>query len=154
MKRRVNVRGIIINDKGEIFAQRLTARDKDGQDFWSTPGGGLDSAESLHDGLKREMIEETGVAPEIGDLLFVQQFAEAKTEVNQNPKEFLEFFFLIKNWQDYENIDLKSASHGVKEISKCGFVNPRELKVLPDFLSQIEMAELFKNPATRFFNYL
>lgn len=100
------------------------------------------------------MIDKTGVALGIGDLLFVQQFAETKTEANQNPKEYLEFFFLIKNWQDYENIDLKSTPHGVKEISKCGFVNPRELKVLSDFLSQIEMAELFENPATRFFNYL
>ena len=45
MKRRVNVRGIIINDKGELFCQRLTARNEDGRNFWCTPGGGLDPLE-------------------------------------------------------------------------------------------------------------
>ena len=66
MRRRVNVRGIIINNKGEIFCQKLTANSDKGRDFWCTPGGGLEMGEGLLDGLRREMIEETGVKPEIG----------------------------------------------------------------------------------------
>ena len=66
MRRRVNVRGIIINDQGKIFCQQLTANSGKGRNFWCTPGGGLESGESLLDGLHREMIEETGVEPEIG----------------------------------------------------------------------------------------
>lgn len=69
MRRRVNVRGIIINENGEIFCQKLTANTGKGRDFWCTPGGGLEMGESLLDGLRREMIEETGVKPEIGKLL-------------------------------------------------------------------------------------
>ena len=42
MQRRINVRGIIINDQGEIFCQRLTAKNSDGRNFWCTPGGGLE----------------------------------------------------------------------------------------------------------------
>lgn len=41
MQRRVNVRGIIINDQGEIFCQKLTANNSKGRNFWCTPGGGL-----------------------------------------------------------------------------------------------------------------
>ena len=33
MRRRVNVRGIIINNKGEIFCQKLTANSDKGRDF-------------------------------------------------------------------------------------------------------------------------
>lgn len=33
MHRHINVRGIIINDRGELFCQRLTARTGDGRDF-------------------------------------------------------------------------------------------------------------------------
>ena len=55
MRRRVNVRGIIINNKGEIFCQKLTANTGKGHDFWCTPGGGLEMGESLLDGLRREM---------------------------------------------------------------------------------------------------
>lgn len=57
MQRRVNVRGIIINNQGKIFCQKLKANEQKNQNFWCTPGGGLDMGESLLDGLRREMIE-------------------------------------------------------------------------------------------------
>lgn len=98
MTRRINIRGVIINDKGELFCQLLTARRRDGRDFWCTPGGGLEPGESLLDGLRREMLEETGVTPEIGKLLFVQQFTEPGEPTSDRPSEQLEFFFHITNW--------------------------------------------------------
>ena len=91
MRRRVNVRGIIINNKGEIFCQQLTANNGKGRNFWCTPGGGLEMGESLLDGLRREMIEETGVKPEIGKLLFIEQFAESGEQSAHGPNEQLEF---------------------------------------------------------------
>lgn len=140
--RRVNVRGIIVNDKGELFCQRLTARDRDGRDFWCTPGGGLDMGESLLDGLRREMIEETGVAPEIGRLLFVQQFAEKGDQSAHGPSEQLEFFFHITNWQDYQQIDLSATTHGELEVAACGFVDPKSTVILPSFLTETDMRRL------------
>lgn len=140
--RRVNVRGIIVNDKGELFCQRLTARDRDGRDFWCTPGGGLDMGESLLDGLRREMIEETGVAPEIGRLLFVQQFAEDGEQSADRPAEQLEFFFHITNWQDYQQIDLSATTHGELEVAACGFVDPKNTVILPSFLTETDVQRL------------
>ena len=145
MKRRVNVRGIIINDKGELFCQRLTARNSDGRNFWCTPGGGLDSMEELTAGLRREMIEETGVEPEIEKLLFIQQFAESGENSAHGPNEQLEFFFHITNWRDYENIDLESTSHGVAEIAECDFVDPKATHILPATLCQIDINRLIEN---------
>ncbi|MDO4781118.1 MAG: NUDIX hydrolase [Candidatus Saccharibacteria bacterium] len=148
--RRVNVRGIIVNDKGELFCQRLTARDRDGRDFWCTPGGGLDMGESLLDGLRREMIEETGVAPEIGRLLFVQQFAEDGDRSAHGPSEQLEFFFHITNWQDYQQIDLAATTHGMLEVATCGFVDPKSTVILPAHLTEIDVQQLVNEvtPAT------
>ena len=142
MRRRVNVRGIIINDQGEIFCQRLTARDSDGRNFWCTPGGGLNIGESLLDGLHREMIEETGVKPEIGKLLFIQQFAESGEQSAHGPNEQLEFFFLITNWQDYQHINLEQTSHGVKEVAKCDFVDPKTTRILPSYLTEVNLDQL------------
>ncbi len=139
MKRRVNVRGIIINDKGELFCQRLTARNEDGRNFWCTPGGGLDPLESLTDGLRREMIEETGVEPVIGSLLFIQQFAESGENSAHGPNEQLEFFFYITNWQDYETINLEATSHGVAEIAECGFVDLKTTHILPAKLREMDL---------------
>ena len=142
MRRRVNVRGIIINNKGEIFCQKLTANNGKGRNFWCTPGGGLEMGESLLDGLHREMVEETGVEPEIGKLLFIEQFAESGKQSAHGPNEQLEFFFLITNWQDYQHINLEQTSHGVKEVAKCDFVDPKTTRILPSYLTEVNLDQL------------
>ena len=142
MRRRVNVRGIVINNQGEIFCQRLTARNSDGRNFWCTPGGGLEMGESLLDGLRREMIEETGVEPEIGKLLLIEQFAESGEQSAHGPNEQLEFFFLITNWQDYQHINLEQTSHGVEEVAECGFVDPKTTRILPSYLTEVDLDQL------------
>ena len=139
MRRRVNVRGIIINNKGEIFCQKLTANTGKGRDFWCTPGGGLEIGESLLGGLRREMIEETSVEPEIGKLLFIQQFADTNPSSKHGVCEQLEFFFLITNWQDYQHINLEQTSHGVKEVARCGFVDPKTTRILPSYLTEVDL---------------
>ena len=142
MQRRVNVRGIIVSDQGEIFCQQLTANDGKGRNFWCTPGGGLKCGESLLDGLRREMIEETGVEPEIGRLLFIQQFAESGEQSAPGPNEQLEFFFLITNWQDYQHINLGQTSHGVEEVAECGFIDPKTTRILPSYLTEVDLDQL------------
>ena len=124
--RRVTVRGIIVKN-GQLFAQKLKTEDGGSADFWCIPGGGVDPGESLADALHREMIEETGIAPEMGRLLYVQQYAHSD-------REFLEFFFHVKNVDDYETINLAATSHGEAEVAKCGFVDPAGENILPKFL--------------------
>ncbi|HEX6416772.1 MAG TPA: NUDIX domain-containing protein [Candidatus Saccharimonadales bacterium] len=131
--RRIATRAIIFKD-GKLLAQRLTPGD-DGKarTYWCTPGGGLDIGEPLEIGLHREMIEETGIAPKIGRLLFVQQFSE------DGEKEQLEFFFHVENPEDYEVIDLASTTHGHIEVEHIEFVDPRKENVLPKFLQSIDI---------------
>ena len=137
-ERRINVRGIIFKD-GKILAQQLTP-DHHGveREFWCTPGGGLDKGESLHQGLTRELVEETGVMPIIGKLLFIQQFDDGE-------QEQLEFFFDIENPDDYENIDLTDTTHGIQEIKRVEFINPSKNNLLPDFLQTIDIESYIVN---------
>jgi hypothetical protein len=79
------------------------------------------------------MIEETGVAPKIGKLLFIQQFNDGK-------REQLEFFFHVENAEDYETIDLAATSHGEIEVSNYGFIDPTTEVVLPKFLATLDIA--------------
>lgn len=147
-RRRITVRGIIFKD-GKLLAQQLLP-DKDGKEkeYWCTPGGGLEAGESLHQGLRREMIEETGIAPTIGNLLFVQQYADSE-------REFLEFFFHITNAEDYETIDLARTSHGPLEIKNVEFISPDSHNVLPAFLQSIDIkAYCEENNPTQLFTYM
>jgi ADP-ribose pyrophosphatase YjhB (NUDIX family) len=132
--RRVCVRGLI-HINGKLFGQKL--HNSNG-DWWCTPGGGVDLTESLHDALTREMIEETGVKPNIGRLVLVQQFA-TKGITSHGESEQLEFFFIIENADDYEVIDLESTSHGLLEVAEFGFINPSDKNMLPSILQTAEI---------------
>jgi ADP-ribose pyrophosphatase YjhB (NUDIX family) len=146
--RRIAVRGIILKD-GKIFCQKLQNKTTGRvNSFWATPGGGLDPGESLAKGLEREMIEETGITPQIGNLLFIQQFIEGE-------KEHLEFFFHIKNVDDYEAIDLSGTTHGLIEIADMEFVDPTAGNVLPKFLQTIDIQKAIdQQKPTEVFSYI
>lgn len=136
--RRVNVRAIIVKD-GKLFCQRLKASHTlHNKEFWCTPGGGIDFGESLHEGLTREIIEETGVKPVIGNLLFIQQFMDGD-------REQLEFFFHVTNADDYQSLDLSVTSHGDAEVAECGFVDPKTTIIKPDFLTEIDLEAAIAN---------
>lgn len=137
-KRRINVRGIIFKD-GKLFCQQLTqGSDEQPRDYWCTPGGGMEDGESLIQALRREMVEETGVTPVVGKLLFIQQF-------HDGTKEHLEFFFHITNSEEYQSVNLADTSHGLKEIENCEFIDPTTHTVLPAFLQTIDIADHLTN---------
>ena len=146
MDRRITTRGIIYKN-GKIFAQKLK-RGEGTTDYWCTPGGGLDPSESLHDGLVREMIEETGISPEIGKLLYVQQYRE------ENGREYLEFFYHITNVDDYETIDLANTTHGEIEVAEYGFIDPSQENILPKFLQTADIAKDIEAGQMQEFSYL
>ncbi len=150
VERRVAVRGLI-HKNGKLFAQKLH---NTSGDWWCTPGGGIDPMESLHDALVREMIEETGVKPQIGRLVLIQQFATHGTATHGEAEQ-LEFFFLIENADDYEAIDLENTSHGVQEIAEFGFVDPKTENILPKILQTDKfLASLTHEQPVQFFTEL
>lgn len=57
--------------------------------FWAPPGGGMQFGETAPQALVREFAEETGLAVEIGDLLFVNEFM-------QPPLHAVELFFAVR----------------------------------------------------------
>jgi 8-oxo-dGTP pyrophosphatase MutT (NUDIX family) len=72
MRRRLSARLLILDDAGRLLLFRFVHKTGPlaGQDFWATPGGGVDDGESLEQAAVRELAEETGlrrtsVGPEI-----------------------------------------------------------------------------------------
>lgn len=105
-------------------------------DYWCLPGGTLEEGETLIPALEREMVEETGIKPVVGELLYIQQFLEKSKN-----KEHLEFFFHVTNSGDYQTIDLAQTTHGAEEIEAIGFVDPKNAEILPKFLTTEPLSE-------------
>jgi ADP-ribose pyrophosphatase YjhB (NUDIX family) len=149
MKRRVAVRAIIAKD-GKLLCVRLhqyEGKATSENDYWCTPGGGVDEGEALVPALKREIIEELGPEPEVGQLLYIQQFIHGDTEQ-------LEFFFHVKNADDYADLDLTTTTHGVTEIAEVDFIDAATENVLPKFLREESFENLEKPGPTKIFNYI
>ena len=141
MARRVTVRGLIIKEN-RVFSVRHKNEYDTPKSFWCTPGGGLDPHESLLDGITREIIEETGITPQVGRLLLIQQFRLSHPHLDTGNDEVLEFFFHIENTNDFETIDLSSTTHGMAEIAEFGFVDPSTVEYLPAILKDVDITEL------------
>ena len=146
----VTVRGVVLHESKLLCARlkpyqgSLTTK-SDG--YWCVPGGHLDPGEGIVDCCRREMVEETGIEPVIGNLLYVQQFEHKGTE-------YMEFFFHITNGADYLDIDLSKTTHGEVEIAEIGFIDPASNDILPKFLTSEPLAADAAKGVTRFFNYI
>lgn len=138
-----------MDNDGKLFCVKLKAyKDRQMQEFWVLPGGQIDFGESLQDALRREMIEETTIKPEIGNLLFVQQFKFADVEQ-------LEFIFHVKNFADYKNFDITKASHAEEEIADFGFIDPKAEFIMPKFLATLDLPEFVASQKpTKFYSDL
>lgn len=96
--------------------------------FVALPGGHLEWKEDIKEGLRREIKEELGISPEIGRLLYVNNFIQGKR------KQSIEFFFEVINSQDYKDIKDSKAIQ-TDEIAEMSWAEPTSsVSILPKTL--------------------
>jgi hypothetical protein len=62
--------------------------------------------------------------------LFIQQICDGDKD------NYPEFFFLVTNGSDFENLDLSKTSHAEKELDALEFIDVTKEPVLPKFLAE------------------
>ncbi len=98
--------------------------------FFAFPGGHLEWGESPIQCIKREMVEELGLEPKIGRLLYVNTFTESKGKHN------IEFFYEIQNGEDYLDLtkNIRSHAHEIYEIKWID--KNHDLRLLPALINE------------------
>lgn len=70
----IGVGAVVVHDGALLMVQRAK---EPYEGRWSVPGGMLEHGEYLTDAVRREVMEETGIEVEVGDLLGVLEFWRA-----------------------------------------------------------------------------
>lgn len=136
----IRVRGIIIHDNKLLIVKHQQS------EFMALPGGHLEYGEGVITCLERELVEELGVKPEIGRLLYINTF-----KVNN---QFVEFFFEVKNGEKYLNIDGLERTHA-HELAEILWVSTdTNIEILPKkFDEDFKNNKIFEGE-TKFINEL
>lgn len=135
----IKVRAIILYE-GKLLA----VRHPHDTSFAALPGGHLEWSEDIKECLSRELIEELGVKPDIGKLLYINNF----TQIDN--KQYVEFFFEVKNGADYLNIEKLSRSHA-HEITEIVWVSPIDnIRIMPKSLGEYFKAGKMVSDEVRF----
>jgi 8-oxo-dGTP diphosphatase len=97
IRRRPSARLLILDASGRVLLFRFVHKKGAlaGQDYWATPGGGVEDGETFEQAAIRELEEETGICvqdigPEVAKRQFVQQMPDGEYVAAD------ERFFLVK----------------------------------------------------------
>lgn len=94
----IRVYAIIINEQKQIL---VSDEMRFGLAFTKFPGGGLIWGEGTKDCLKRELYEELGLTAEVGDLFYVNDFAQMSAFKERD--QLFSFYYFV-NLDDYRQI--------------------------------------------------
>ena len=116
----IKVRAIILHN-GKL----LLVKHPHDTSFAAFPGGHLEYGEEVKECLEREIVEELGVKPEIGRLFYINTYMQS------DKKQYIEFFFEVKNGIDYLNTEKLTRSHA-HEIAEIIWVSSTDdIRILP-----------------------
>lgn len=129
----LSCRGIIL-DKDEMLVVSHP-----GADYFALPGGRVNFGENPIACIERELVEELGIKPQIGRLLYINSFVS-------DDRHTIEFFFEILNGSDYKEWENKDRSHHHELQNITWIKNNFNIKLLPEsFANDFKNNALFSN---------
>jgi 8-oxo-dGTP diphosphatase len=124
---RISARAIIFTDDSKLV---LIHRKWRGEEYWVTPGGGVEIGESLQDALKREIQEEIGIDVTIGDL--VLEVAKDVHERHSIQKFFLCQYVSGDIGTGIDTAITNSTPENFSEVVLAGFEDVQQLNIVPE----------------------
>ena len=122
---KIRCRAIILHE-GKL----LVVKHRPESSHYALPGGHMEPGEDVRECVRREIVEELGVEPTLGRLLYVHTFTDKDT------LQSVEFFFEVKNPQEFLDIEGLARTHA-HELHEIRWVAPSEdIKIRPETVTQ------------------
>jgi ADP-ribose pyrophosphatase YjhB (NUDIX family) len=120
----VRCRGIILHE-GKL----LVVRHAHDPSFAALPGGHLEWGEDAHTCIRREILEELGIEPVIGRLLYINTFHATRDGETVQP---FEFFFEVTNGDAYLAYEDSTRSHAHELADVSWITSDDDVHLLPE----------------------
>ncbi len=125
----VSAGAMIFNEKGELFLAKRSNNTTNQHGCWETPGGSVNFGETLEAAVKREVMEEYGIAIDL-----IEQFPAADELLTEEKQHWVATTFLAKI--------KKGQTPKIMEAHKCDEIGWFALDKLPKPLSFITKLDL------------
>jgi mutator protein MutT len=112
----IGVGGVVISD-GRVLLVRRGSPPLQGQ--WSIPGGILEAGETLIEGVRRELAEETGIEVRVRTLI------EVFERIDRDPSGKTQYHFVVL---DYFCEAVRGIAQAGSDVSEVAWAAPFELK--------------------------
>jgi len=134
-KVRNSAKALVIRE-GKILLQ--LNRDKMGP-YWLLPGGGQKHGETLHEALKREVKEETGIEVEVGQLRYVREYIGANHEFAKidSERHQVEFMFECRAKEGSEISQPEEPDENQLQVEWIDIKKLSDYAVYPSVLKKI-----------------
>lgn len=128
---RLAARALILQENALLLVNAFP----DGRsDLWCAPGGGVNSGASLHENLRREVYEETGLQVFVGEPALINEFHDPASGFHQ-----VEIFFrctvvagtLSDTWRDPERVVTE------RQFFTQADLQSRRIRFKPDSLAEV-----------------
>jgi 8-oxo-dGTP diphosphatase len=111
----VGVGGVVIRDGRALLIKRGSAPLKD---QWSIPGGTLELGESIQEGVRRELLEETGIEVRVGELI------EVFDRIFRDDAGKIQYHFVIV---DFLCEAISGEARAASDVTDVAWVNEEDL---------------------------
>jgi len=133
----VGVGGVVFDPSGRVLLIRRGGEPLKGR--WSVPGGMLDVGETMPEGVRREVLEETGVAVQVGPLI------TAFDRILRDEDDRVEYHYVLVDFLC--EAPAGSVPRAASDARDARFVHPRDLpsyRTTPSLPRVIEMARTLR----------